>query len=184
MPDIRCSKCGALIRIDSDACPYDGDVACNACKEILDVHIAGNTSGPTYVHSKYPFNPRNDLEWEWNYLIPLERTSLSEAASDIGNKAYTSAEFMALRVLESVCRRFYAKKVKKGLPSGWGKVIEELADTDPFKPYIGIMGYFKEVRNRLAHPQDMSDETASKSSYMMVIRLIKELPIKDLIDEK
>jgi hypothetical protein len=187
MPEIsiRCIKCGDKISIDSNACPYEGDIACFSCKHVMEIYVAGvNESKATRVHSKYPFDPEKDIGWDWNHLTLLERSLLNEAAKDIGTGAFTSAEFMALRVLESVCRRFYIKKVKKELPFGWGKVLDELADTEPFRPYVGIIGYFKEVRNRLAHPDDMSDETASKSSYMMVVRLIKEMPLKDLVEVK
>ncbi|MBI4181228.1 MAG: hypothetical protein HY528_04785 [Chloroflexi bacterium] len=180
MPNIRCVFCGQEILIDSLACPYSGEVACPNCHIEMQVYVTFNSQEATKVQRKYPFYPQADLKEEWQYLTKVETNSFNEAAWDVGNKTYTSAEFMAMRALESVCRRLYEKTTGKEASQGWGKVIDELADTGLFKPYVGIMGYFKDVRNRLAHPDGISSEHEAKSSYMMAVRLVKELPLKDI----
>ena len=53
--------------------------------------------------------------------------------------------------------------------------LEEMAEDPQFKSYTGALHYFREVSNRVGHPEGTSSKLDAESSYKMSIRLAKEL---------
>jgi len=172
MPTIRCSKCGKQIFIDTYACPYEGELACEHCGNLMEVYIT--SSSGSRVKTKYPL-PYDDLRGVWHLLNEVERDCLEEAALALGDKAYTGAEFMSLRNLESLCRRCYLKVKGEEFTGAWGQILDVLATDKDFEPYADVLNYFRRVRNRVGHPDKISSKLDAESSYKMSLRLTGEL---------
>ena len=80
MPNIICTKCGQTIYVDPYATPYEGELACPHCKNVMKVSIASSLPGGATIETKYP-NPRDEVGEEiWPLLNKVERNSLIEAA--------------------------------------------------------------------------------------------------------
>jgi len=172
MAEIRCTKCGNKIYIDPFSLPYKGEVACDNCKNVMKVDLS---TSYFVVETNHP-DPYDDFSnYYWWKISELERHSITEAALSLGSGAYTASEFMSLRTLESVCRRYYKKVTGKDYKGSWASIIEEMAEDPQFKSYTGALHYFREVRNRVGHPEGTSSKLDAESSYKMSIRLAKEL---------
>ena len=96
MPEVKCTKCGQDIYIDSYSMPYRGELACKGCRNVMKVDISSQGSS---LQAKY-LDPQEDLSGVWWQLTGVERNSIKEAALCLGNEAYTASEFMSLRMLE------------------------------------------------------------------------------------
>ena len=83
----------------------------------------------------------------WEMLSDVEKTSIYEASLSLGVGAYTASEIMSLRCLESILRRIY------GTSEMLGKLIERMKNDNRLSDLKGILSYFKDVRNRVAHPE-------------------------------
>jgi len=180
MPNIRCTKCGNAIYIDDTALPYKGEVACDNCKNVMKVDLS---TSHNVVETNHP-DPYDDFSNYWWEISELERHSITEAALSLGSGAYTASEFMSLRTLESVCRRYYKQVKKEDFKGSWASIIDEMADDPLFKSEAGALNYFREVRNRIGHPEGTSSKLDAESSYKMSVRLAKELVEKLLSLEK
>jgi len=174
MPNIRCTRCGDEIYIDAFALPYEGEIACKNCHNIMDFRMGINTG--TNVKAKYP-NPAETIGGGiWMKLQALEQQAFLEAALSLGSEAYTASEFMSLRSLESVSRRCYMKLAIKPQPSlDWFTILDILGSEPAFKPYSEGINYFRDVRNKIAHLDKISSKLEAESSYAMALRLTKEL---------
>ena len=172
MAQIRCSKCGVAIYMDDNSFPYKGELACENCRNVMRVNLSDEGFN---VEANHP-DPFEDFSFgHWNRISKLERASITEAAFSLGVGAYTASEFMSLRNLESVCRRYYEKVTGKDYKGSWASIIEEMAEDLQFKSYTGALHYFREVRNRVGHPEGTSSKLDAESSYKMSVRLAKEL---------
>jgi phage FluMu protein Com len=172
MAQIRCTKCGNVIEMDDESFPYKGELACEKCKNVMRVDLSEKCFT---IETNHP-NPYEDFSpSHWYDISELERESITEAAFCLGVGAYTASEFMSLRNLESVCRRYYEKVTGKDYKGSWASIIEEMAEDPQFKSYTGALHYFREVRNRVGHPEGTSSKLDAESSYKMSIRLAKEL---------
>ena len=181
MAQIRCSKCGVAIYMDDESFPYKGELACENCKNVMRVDLSDQCFT---VETNHP-DPFEDFGVDcWWEISELERHSITEAARSLGSGAYTASEFMSLRNLESVCRRYYEKVTGKDYKGSWASIIEEMAEDPQFKSYTGALHYFREVRNRIGHPEGTSSKLDAESSYKMSVRLAKELVEKLLSLEK
>ncbi len=76
---------------------------------------------------------------------------------------------MALRTLEGLLRRIY--KTNKTL----GPLIGKMEHDAKLKDLSGIFTYFKDVRNRIAHPEKISIKLEAESTFQMTKRLIGEV---------
>lgn len=166
MPEIRCWKCGEEYRVDSDI--GKAVVACPNCKATSKIKPAG-TYGTSYV--KYDVERESpdveeDLEGYYEKLSDIELSSLIEAARCIGVEANTASELMSFRVLESITRRL------TGIYN-WKEGLEELEKN--YQDLAHVIDYFRVERNKVAHPEKISDKTDAESTYKMCIRLIKQI---------
>ena len=76
---------------------------------------------------------------------------------------------MSLRVLESILRRIY------NVDEPLGRLIER-AEQDPrLRSFAFILDYFRETRNRVAHPEKISSRLDAESTFSMTKRLILEI---------
>jgi len=166
MPNIRCVKCGEEIIIDAYSCPYEGEVACPKCLTPLQVYM-GLLGKGTIVKRKYP--SFEELEEISETLSKIEKNSIQEASLSLGSGAYTGSELMALRTLESILRRTYE------VDDTLGKLIERMESDNRLSDLKGILSYFKDVRNRIAHPEKLSSKLEAESTFQMTKRLLIEI---------
>lgn len=119
---------------------------------------------------------------EWNMLIPLEQEGLNEATQCLLFNNFTSAEFMALRTVESLLRRWYEKHTNKSIDDAtFGQVLNKLDKEfpEPTRPReISPLYNLKERRNAIAHPKVISNEEEATMTFMLVIRQCKLLKNK------
>jgi phage FluMu protein Com len=166
MPNIRCVKCGQEILIDTFSTPYEAEVACPNCETAMQVYV-GSLGQGAMVKRKYP--SFEELKEIWGRLSEIEKTSILEASLSLGSGAYTASELMSLRTLEGILRRIY--EVNETL----GKLIEKMEKDDRLSDLKGILSYFKDVRNRVAHPEKLSSELDAASTFQMTKRLLIEI---------
>jgi len=123
---------------------------------------------------------RSFLEYgEWNTLEPLEQQGLDEVTSCLLCGNYTSAEFMALRTVESLLRRWYEGKTDSKLErESWGEILEQLNDLYP-KPQrpkeLSLLDYLRERRNEIAHPEALPSEEEATATFLNVIKVCKTI---------
>ena len=171
MPNILCAGCGKEIYIDPFALPYQGEVRCPNCKCLMEVYVGKGGQG-TIVRGIYPdFDEEFKRLMETGYFTQEEITFLEESSLCIRVGAYTAAELSALKALESVLRRLYKKD------ETLGKLLEDLEKDEKLvkRGIAGIVTYFKEVRNRTAHPDRVSSKLDAESTFTTVQRLLAEI---------
>ena len=119
---------------------------------------------------------------ELNMLIPLEQEGLNEATQCLSFNNFTSAEFMSLRTVESLLRRWYEKHTNKSISDAtFGQVLNRLDKEfpEPTRPReISPLYNLKERRNAIAHPEVISNEEEATMTFMLVIRQCKLLKNK------
>ena len=156
MVAIRCVECGQEIRIDPWSTPYDGELSCPNCGTKMQVFATVREG--TFVRRKYP--SFNELKVVWERLSEIEKKSIYEASVSLGVGAYTASEMMSLRCLESILRRIYGTNEIR-------KLIERMERDDRLADLKGILTYFKDVRDRVAHPEKISSKLEAESTFQM-----------------
>jgi len=172
MPRIRCVNCGMEIYIDPMATPYEGEAGCPNCGTKMQVYVSQRGSR---VERKYP--SLNELRNIQKILSDVEKVSITEASLSLGVGAYTASEMMSLRCLESILRRIYRTNEMLG------KLIERMESDNKLSDLKGILSYFKNVRNRVAHPEKISSKLEAESTFQMTKRLLIEI-VKKLGTER
>ena len=157
MVAIRCVECGQEIRIDPWSTPYDGELSCPNCGTKMQVFATVREG--TFVRRKYP--SFNELKVVWERLSEIEKKSIYEASVSLGVGAYTA--------IESILRRIY------GTNEMLGKLIERMERDNRLADLKGILTYFKDVRNRVAHPEKISSKLEAESTFQMTKRLLIEI---------
>lgn len=116
---------------------------------------------------------------ELRVLEPLEQQGLNEAASCLLHNDFTSAEFIALRSVESLLRRWYEKRTGNKLErAGWGEVLEELNNQFPKEKRpkeLSLLDYLRERRNEIAHPEAISEPEEATATFLNVIAVCKSI---------
>ena len=109
-------------------------------------------------------------------LEQIEVLDLNEACRCILVGSATAGEFMALRAAESLLRRWYEHKTGNKLSRAtWGVVLDKLAKEYPesSRPKeIFLLGYLKQRRDEIAHPERVSRLTEAEATLMSVCSLI------------
>ncbi len=120
---------------------------------------------------------------EWDVLNDLERRGLSEAATSLLGNNFTASEFMSLRTVESVLRRWYEKKTSNVIGNvTWGKVLNKLEKEFPERKRpteISALFHLGRRRNAIAHPDAISDETDANVTFIYVVNVCKA--VKNLL---
>jgi hypothetical protein len=118
-------------------------------------------------------------EQEIATLVAIERWDLREACACILVGSPTAAERMALRAGESLLRRWYQRTTDKKITrQTWGRVLDMLVKQYPedSRPKeLVLLGYLKERRNELDHPERVSSQSDAETTLMNVFRLIRDL---------
>jgi len=122
-------------------------------------------------------------EDEWDILSELERQGMNEAATSFLGNNFTASEFMALRTLESVLRRWYQKKTGNTIGKlAWGKVLDKIEKDFPEKnrpTEISALFHLRRRRNAIAHPDVISNEPDASVTFIYVINVCKA--VKNLL---
>lgn len=117
-------------------------------------------------------------------LAAIERRDLAEACACVLVGSSTAAERMALRAGESLLRSWYERTTGKQIARrSWGMVLNKLAEEYPEtrRPKeIVLLGYLKERRNELDHPEKVSSQPDAETTLMNVFRLIRDLEMPAL----
>lgn len=116
----------------------------------------------------------------FSMLEGIELIDLREACYCILIGSATAAEHIALRAAESLLRRWYEHKTHKKISyRTWGTVLKRLAREYPEgkkRPKeIALLGYLKQRRDEVAHPQRVSSLTEAEATLMNVCSLIEGL---------
>jgi hypothetical protein len=113
---------------------------------------------------------------EWDRLNELEHQGLNEAANCMLSNNFTAAEFMALRTVESVLRRWYAAKKGK-ITQLQADVINfidtEYPDNKKRPKEISALFHLKNRRNAIAHPDEISTAQNANATFVYVIDTCK-----------
>lgn len=112
-----------------------------------------------------------------SFLESIEVSDLNEACSCILIGSATAAEHIALRAAESLLRRWYEKKTGNRLHRRtWGTVLNRLAREYPENKRpkeIILLGYLKQRRDEVAHPERVSTLIEAETTLMNVCSLIQ-----------
>ncbi|MDD4876674.1 MAG: hypothetical protein PHQ86_06075 [Dehalococcoidales bacterium] len=105
---------------------------------------------------------------EWSALNKLEKEGLKEAAACLLTNNFTASEFMAVRTVESVLRRWYELKTGKVTErqSLIFDIIEDMYPENKRRPKeIQQVFYFKHRRNAIAHPDMISNSEDASVTF-------------------
>ncbi len=111
-----------------------------------------------------------------------EISDLDEACRCILVGSPTAGEFIALRAIESVLRRWYgtndSTKLSQVENKPWGSVIDliskEYGDKKP-PPELAALGSPKLRRVEVAHPDKISSTADAESTLLMAFALVNRL---------
>lgn len=115
-------------------------------------------------------------EDEWSKLSDLEQNGLNESAYCMLSNNFTACEFMALRTVESVLRRWYETKTGKTtqLQSDLFKLLDEVYPDNSHRPKeISALFHLKNRRNAIAHPEVISTVGDANATFTYVIETCK-----------
>ena len=115
---------------------------------------------------------------ELSMLEPKERQGLDESASCLLHNSFTSSEFIALRTVESLLRRWYKNKTDKDLKrQRWGDILNELNDIYPKiseRPKeLYLLDYLRLRRNEIDHPEAVSTPDEASATFLNTISVCK-----------
>ncbi len=116
------------------------------------------------------------LEEEWARLSSLEQQGLNEAANCMLSNNFTACEFMALRTVESVLRRWYETKTGKTtqFQSDLFKLLDEVyPDTSNRPKEISALFHLKNRRNAIAHPEVISTVGDANVTFIYAVDTCK-----------
>jgi len=105
---------------------------------------------------------------EWSALNELEQKGLNEAAACLLANNFTASEFMAVRTVESVLRRWYELKTGKATEKQAAifDIIDKEYDENKKRPKeIQQVFYFKHRRNAIAHPDMISNSEDASVTF-------------------
>jgi len=105
---------------------------------------------------------------EWSALNKLEQEGLNEAAACLVTNNFTASEFMAVRTVESVLRRWYELKSGKATEKQAAifDIIEDAYPENKRRPKeIQQVFYFKHRRNAIAHPDMISNSEDASVTF-------------------
>jgi hypothetical protein len=114
---------------------------------------------------------------EWQTLTTLEQDALSEAFACLLSNAFTSAEFMSLRLTESLLRRWYASRTGKNPARlDWFGILDKLNDEfpqDKRPKELSLLDYLRQRRNEIAHPDVISSSDDAATTFLNGLTLFR-----------
>jgi hypothetical protein len=116
---------------------------------------------------------------EWRSLSLLEQGALDETIACLLSNTFTAAEFMALRLVESLLRRWYTKRTgKEPGRLQWFGILDELNEEfpkDKRPKELSLLDYLRERRNEIAHPDIISQSYEATATFFNVITLFRAI---------
>jgi len=113
----------------------------------------------------------------FDFLKEIEISDLNEACKCILIGSATAAEHISLRAAENLLRRWYEYKTGNRLErKPWGTVLDKLVNEYPENQRpkeITLLGYLKQRRDEVAHPDRVSTLTEAEATLMNVCSLIE-----------
>jgi hypothetical protein len=111
-------------------------------------------------------------ESEWSSLNELEQLGLNEAVACLLSNNFTACEFMALRTVESVLRRWYEIKTGK-ITDKQAAIFDILNEVYKEKKpkEISLLFYLKDRRNAIAHPDEISSAEEASVTFTHAIEI-------------
>jgi len=113
----------------------------------------------------------------FSLLEKIEVSDLNEACRCILVGSTTAGEHIALRAAENLLRRWYEYKTGEKLRyETWGTVLNNLVKEYPENKRpkeISLLGYLKQRRDEVAHPQRVSSLLEAETTLMNVCILIE-----------
>lgn len=126
--------------------------------------------------------PQSFLDIELDEEYEAELRDLTEACTSLISGAYTSAEFMALRAIEGLLRKWYESEMGESAKNrGWNEVFSALDDSEETDELQGmnLLDILRNRRNEVAHPDRHSTkrdaETTVKHSFTITERLVEQM---------
>lgn len=111
-----------------------------------------------------------------------ELHDLQEASINLVIGTFTSSEFMSLRAVEGVLRKWHNEMIDEEKNyDGWAAAIKEISEADDGKgpKELRLLDYLRERRNEVAHPDRHSDlrdaENTLQQSIDVAETLIREI---------
>ncbi len=109
-----------------------------------------------------------------------EVRDLTEAASNLCAGSYTSTEFMCLRAVERLLRRYFREKTGEAVPArDWSEALDVVAqrvqDHDDLPEELRILEYLRERRRHLVHPEGHSSREDAETTLLKTYRLADAL---------
>lgn len=104
---------------------------------------------------------------QWAALNKLEQEGLNEASACLLLNNHTACEFMSLRTVESVLRRWYEIKTGRAT-SKQAAIFDELEKAYPENQRpkeVSLLFYFKNRRNAIAHPDVISNSEEATVTF-------------------
>ena len=123
-------------------------------------------------------------------IVGGERSDLDEACRCILVGSTTAGEFMALRAVESMLRRWYTRHAS-GSPKSiedkpWGYVIDKLSkeyEGKQLPPELTVLSSLKLRRNEVAHPDKISTLADAQSTLLIACSLPNRLSLPPQLGE-
>lgn len=103
---------------------------------------------------------------------------LHEACAGILIGSTTSSEFMSLRAVEGILRKWYSSEVDdKSNYRGWAAAIDDIANSDEGKgpKELRLLDYLRERRNEVAHPDRHSSKRDAENTFRQSIDVVETL---------
>jgi len=115
----------------------------------------------------------------YTFLEPIEVSDLGETCLCLLVGSPTAAEQISLRAAENLLRRWYKHETGNKIGRvAWGRVLDRLTKEFPetSRPKeIMLLGYLKQRRDEVAHPERVSELADAETTFMNVLNLAREL---------
>jgi HEPN domain-containing protein len=109
-----------------------------------------------------------------------EVLDLNEAASNLTAGSYTSAEFMCIRAVERLLRRFFRERQGRGVPGrDWSRALETVADRarerGDLPEELQSLEYLRDRRAAIVDPRTRSSREDAEKTLVETYRLVDAL---------
>lgn len=106
---------------------------------------------------------------------------LRESTVGILVGTYTSSEFMSLRAVEGILRKWHAEYVDDDAVNGrWATALEDIAHSNDGKgpKELRLLDYLRERRNEVAHPDRNSTLRDAENTFKQSVDIVETLIVE------
>lgn len=110
-----------------------------------------------------------------------EVRDLNEAANNLCAGSYTSAEFMCIRAVERILRRYFQAKIGDVEGRDWSHALDTVVESvgEDLPEELQTLRYLRQRRRYLVHPEKHSSREEAERTLMRTFKLVDQL-IDDL----